>query len=97
MLKDVTPIKAVSPISFLSRIIAQGTNYTTAVLWLLQRSFRGRLRTLFLALGLSGLYLATQAAGIYCIYHYARLLETGGTEKLPYLGLSFDGRTDVRL
>jgi hypothetical protein len=97
MQKDVAPIKAVRPISFLSRIAAQGTNYTTAVLWLLQCAFRGRLRTLFLALGLSGLYLATQAAGIYCIYRYARLLETGGVAKLPYLGLSFDGRTDVRL
>ncbi|MCJ7787939.1 MAG: hypothetical protein MUP20_04400, partial [Methyloceanibacter sp.] len=97
MLKDVAPIKTVTPISFLSRAAAQGTNYTTAVAWLLQRAFQGRLRTLFLALGMSGLYLATQAAGIYCIYRYARLLETGDAAELPYLGLSLDARTDLRL
>ncbi len=97
MLKDVAPIKTVTPLSFLSRAAAQGTNYTSAVAWLLHRAFRGKVRTLFIALGLSGLYLAAQAAGIYCIYYYARLLETGGVAQLRYVGLSVEARTDVRL
>ena len=97
MLKDVASSKTVKPTSFLSRAAAQGRNYTTAVGWLLQRAFRGRVRTLFLALGLSSLYLATQAAGIYCIYWYARLLETGGAAELPFLEHSLDARSDIRL
>src|SRR5262245_55354940 len=97
MLKDVAPIKTVKPISFLSRAATRATNYTTTVIWLLRRVYQGRLGTLFLSLGLSGLYLLTQAAGIYCIYHYARLLETGGAAKFPFLGVTLDARTDLPL
>ena len=46
MLKDVAPIKTVTPLAFLSRAAKQGSNYTSAVAWLLRRAFRGRLRTL---------------------------------------------------
>jgi len=97
MLKDVASNKSVKPTSFLSRAAVQGANYTTAVVWLLQRAFRGRTRKLFLALGLSSLYLATQAGGIYCIYWYARLLETGGAAELPFLEQAIDARSDIRL
>ena len=97
MLKDVAPTKTLTPLSYLSRAATQGTNYAAVVVWLLHLSFRGRIRTLMTALGLSGLYLAAQAAGIYCIYYYARLLETGGVSKLRYIGLSVEARTDLRL
>ena len=97
MLKDVASSKSVKPTSFLSRAAVQGTNYTTAVGWLLQRAFRGRARALFLALGLSSLYLATQAGGIYCIYWYARLLETGGAADLLFFEQAIDARSDIRL
>ena len=97
MLKDVASSKSVKPTSFLSRAAVQGANYTTTVGWLLRRAFRGRARTLFLALGLSSLYLATQAGGIYCIYWYARLLETGGAAELPFLEQAIDARSDIRL
>jgi hypothetical protein len=97
MLKDVAPTKTVTPLSYLSRAATQGTNYTAVVVWLLHCAFRGRVRTLITALGFSGLYLAAQAAGIYCIYAYARMLETGGVSKVRYIGLSVEARTDLRL
>lgn len=97
MLKDVGPIKAIKPISFLSRAATQGTNYTSVVGWLLYRAFKGRTLALVGALLFSLLNFAGQGGGIFTIYWYARKVETNGMVSVPALGIEFAARTEPGL
>lgn len=94
MLKVVDSIK---PLAFFTRAATQGKNYTQLVLWLLRWAFAGRTKTLLASFGLSGLYLAFQAGGIFAIYWYARQLETGHTVRVPYFGYELVVRNEPQL
>lgn len=85
------------PLTFFTRAATQGRNYTKLVGWLLHWAFAGRVTTLIGSLGLSGLYLAFQAGGIYAIYWYARQLETGHTVHVPYFGFELAARNEPAL
>jgi hypothetical protein len=90
-------VDTIKPLAFLTRAATQGKNYTKLVVWLLHWAFAGRARMLVASLGLSGLYLAFQAGGIYAIYWYARQLETGHTVRVPHFGFELAARNEPQL
>ena len=71
--------------SFLSRVSRQGRNYSNLVAWTLYTGFQGRTTKLAVAIGISLLSLASQAAAIGAIYWYGRQMETSGHASVPYL------------
>jgi ABC-type multidrug transport system fused ATPase/permease subunit len=75
----------VKPISFLPRVWRQGRNYFSLVAWLLYTAFKGRTWKLTIAVALSLLHLATQAAAIYAVYWYGRQMEKNGIVSVPLL------------
>lgn len=78
------------PISFLPRIWRQGRNYFSLVGWLLYTAFRGRTWNLSVAVVLSLLGLATQAAAIYAVYWYGRQMEKNGIVSVPLLPININ-------
>ena len=90
MLKDARPARPVKPISFLPRVWRQGRNYFSLVAWLLYTAFRGRTWKLIIAVGLSLLHLATQAAAIYAVYWYGRQMEKGGAFSVPLVHIEIN-------
>lgn len=78
------------PGSFFARISRQGRNYSTLVVWLLFKAFKGRSSKLLLAIVLSLIHLASQAAAIYAIYWYGRQMEQSGAVTIPYIGLAIN-------
>jgi len=90
VLKDARPATPVKPISFLPRIWRQGRNYFSLVGWLLYTAFRGRTWNLSVAVVLSLLGLATQAAAIYAVYWYGRQMEKNGIVSVPLLPININ-------
>lgn len=74
----------VEPDAFFARVSRQGRNYTTLVVWLLYKAFRGRSSKLVLAIVLSLVHLASQAAAIYAIYWYGKQMEQNGAVSVPF-------------
>jgi hypothetical protein len=85
VLKDARPATPVKPISFLPRVWRQGRNYFSLVGWLLLMAFRGRTWKLTIAVALSLLGLAAQAAAIYVVYWYGRQMEKNGIVSVPLM------------
>ena len=90
MLKDARPANPVKPIAFLPRVWRQGHNYFSLVGWLLYTAFKGRTWKLTIAVALSLLHLATQAAAIYAVYWYGRQMEKGGAFSVPLVHLEIN-------
>jgi ABC-type multidrug transport system fused ATPase/permease subunit len=80
----------VKPIAFLPRVWRQGRNYFSLVAWLLYTAFRGRTWKLTIAVALSLLHLATQAAAIYAVYWYGRQMEKGGAFSVPLVHIEIN-------
>ena len=76
--------------SFLSRVSRQGRNYSNLVAWTLYTGFQGRTTKLAVAIGISLLSLASQAAAIGAIYWYGRQMETSGHASVPYLHIEMN-------
>ena len=76
--------------SFLSRVSRQGRNYSNLVAWTLYTGFQGRTTKLAVAIGISLLSLASQAAAIGAIYWYGRQMEGSGHASVPYLHIEMN-------
>jgi hypothetical protein len=94
MQKDVCSNGTIAPDRFLPRIVRQGRNYSTVVLWLLRRAYGGRTYKLAVAIGLSLLHLGSQAAAIYVVYWYGKQMEQSGIVKVPVLDLEINLKTE---
>ena len=78
--------------SYLSRLSRQGRNYSTLVGWTLYTGFKGRTTKLAIAILLSLLNLACQAAAIGAIYWYGHQMEATGHASVPYLHIEVNLR-----
>jgi hypothetical protein len=94
MQKDVSAGETIKSDRFLPRIVRQGRNYTSLVVWLLYRAFKGRTKRLAIAIALSLLHLGSQAAAIYVVYWYGRQMEKSGSFTVPYLDISINLKDD---
>ena len=68
----------------------QGRNYSNLVAWTLYTGFKGRTTKLAVAIGLSLLSLASQAAAIGAIYWYGQQMEATGHASVPYLHIDLN-------
>ncbi len=73
-----------------TRVSRQGRNYSTLVVWLLYKAFKGRSSKLTLAVVLSLVHLASQAAAIYAIYWYGKQMEQTGVVSVPYVDIAIN-------
>lgn len=96
MLKEVQPIALAGPMSFLSRFVRQGRNYSSLVGWYLYSIFRDP-RRLIGAIVLSFLHLGSQGAAIGTIYWYGRNMQKDAPVTIPYLKMSVNLRDQPEL
>ncbi|HUU24589.1 MAG TPA: hypothetical protein VMW68_03370 [Methyloceanibacter sp.] len=94
MQKDVCSNGTITSDRFFPRIVRQGRNYSTVVLWLLRRAYGGRTYKLAVAIGLSLLHLGSQAVAIYVVYWYGKQMEQSGIVKVPFLDLEINLKTE---
>lgn len=87
MLKDARPARLAKPVSFFTRVARQGRNYSHLLGWLLYSAFKGRAAKLAIAVVLSLVHLASQAAAIYAVFWYGRQMEQTGLASVPFLNI----------
>ena len=78
----------IKPLSFVTRAMRQGGNYSALVGWLLYTASKGSVSKLTIAAAFSFAHLASQAAAIYAIYWYGRQMERNGNAYVPLLKLT---------
>jgi ABC-type multidrug transport system fused ATPase/permease subunit len=93
MQKDVSASEMTGTDRFLPRILRQGRNYFTVVIWLLRRAFAGRTTKLVLAVIFSLLHLGSQVAAIFVVYWYGKQMEQSGRVTVPFLNFEIDLNT----